>query len=79
MGEKDQVPYEDDDVDSYDDYDDDIDIEDEDDEEPVSSAAKDRPYTQARINARHAIERRAELKALRDALDEWDEFDEDEL
>ena len=78
MGEKKQVDFEDDDLDSYDDYDDDTDSDDDDDES-MSAADKERPYTQERINARHEIERRAELKALRDELDDddWDGLDDD--
>jgi hypothetical protein len=78
LGEKDQVEFEEDDLDSYADFDDDMDLDDDADES-MSSADKEKPYTQARISARHEIERRAELRALRDELDEWDEFDEDDL
>ena len=45
----------------------------------LSGTRKDKSYTQERINARHEIERRAELKALKDELDDWDDFDEDDL
>lgn len=79
MGEKDQVPFEDDDLDSLDDFDDDADFDDE-VEDSLASEAKVDPVTQARINARHEIERRNELKALKLALDEWDDLlDEDDL
>ena len=77
MGEKDQEDFEDDDLESYDDFDDGD--ADDDDDESLSSVEMEKPYTQERINARHEIERRAELKALRESLDDWDEFDENEL
>ena len=79
MGEKDQVPFEDEDLDTLDDFDDDMDL-DELSGDPVKSAEKEVPYGQERINARHEIEKRNELKALKSELDEWDEpIDEDVL
>ena len=45
----------------------------------LESVTKIDPDTQARINARHEIERRNELKALRSELDEWDDLDEEDL
>jgi len=79
MGTKDQVPFEDDDMDSLDVFDDDIDLSELSDD-PVGSSDKVDPSIQARVNARHEIERRNELKALRSELDEWDELlDEDVL
>jgi hypothetical protein len=79
MGDKDQVPFEDDDMDSLDAFDDDI-SEDESSEDAFGSTDKIDAATQARINARHEIERRNELKALKSELDEWgDLLDEDVL
>ena len=79
MGTKDQVPFEDDDMDSLDVFDDDIDLSELSDD-PVGSSDKVDPSIQARVNARHEIERRNELKALRSELDEWDDLlDEDVL
>ena len=78
LGEKEQVDFEDDDLDSYDDFDDDADTDDDPDES-MSSAEREKPYTKERIDARHEIERHAELKALRESLDDWDEFDENDL
>ena len=77
MGEKEQVDFEDDELESYD-FDDDTELDDDADES-MSAADKEKPYTQERIDARHEIERRAELKALRESLDDWDELDEDDL
>ena len=79
MGEKDQVQFENDELDTLDDFGDDIDIDDP-SGDPVVSAEKEKPYAQERINARHEIERRNELKALKSELDEWDDLlDEDDL
>jgi len=77
MGDEDQVPFEDDDLDSLDDFDDDDELDD-----PVDDSLEQRvdPVAQARINARHEIERRNELRALKSELDEWDDLlDEDDL
>lgn len=79
MGNKDQVPFEDDDVDSLDVFDEDIDL-DESSDDSLSAAEKIDAEAQARVNARHEIEKRNELKALKLELDEWDELlDEDVL
>jgi len=79
MSSKDQVQFEDDDVDSLDSFDDDIDLDDPVDDS-LSAAEKIDAAAQARVNARHEIERRNELKALRSELDEWDDLlDEDIL
>jgi len=79
MGSKDQVQFEDDDVDSLDSFDDDVDLDDPADDS-LSAAEKIDAAAQARVNARHEIERRNELKALRSELDEWDDLlDEDIL
>jgi hypothetical protein len=79
MGDKDQVPFEDDDMDSLDAFDDDISA-DESSEDAFGSTDKIDAAAQARINARHEIERRNELKALKSELDEWDDLlDEDVL
>jgi hypothetical protein len=79
VGVKDQVPFKDEDLDTLDDFDDDI-ILDESSEDPLVSAEKFDSEEQARINARHEIEKRNELKALKSELDEWDELlDEDVL
>jgi len=79
MGNKDQVQLEDDDVVSLDSFDDDIDLDDPVDDS-LSAAEKIDAEAQARVNARHEIERRNELKALKSELDEWDELlDEDIL
>jgi hypothetical protein len=79
MGDEDQVPYEDDDLDPLDDFDDDADPDDVVDDS-LESGEKVDPRVQARIHARHEIERRNELKALKLELDEWDDFlDEDDL
>lgn len=73
MGEKEQLQIEDDGLDSLDDFDDDIGLDGQ-NGDPVESAEKETPYNQQRINARHEIERRNELKALRSELDEWDDL-----
>jgi hypothetical protein len=78
LGEKDQVEFEDDDLDTYDDFDDDTDL-DGDTDESIAAVDRETPYTKERIDARHEIERRAELKALRDELDDWDDIDVDDL
>ena len=79
MGNKDQVQFEDDDVDSVDSFDVDIDLDDPVDDS-LSAAEKIDAAEQARVNARHEIERRNELKALKSELDEWDDLlDEDIL
>ena len=79
MGNKDQVQFEDDDVDSLDSFDVDIDLDDPVDDS-LSAAEKIDAAEQARVNARHEIERRNELKALKSELDEWDDLlDEDIL
>ncbi|HEY5775978.1 MAG TPA: hypothetical protein VIS57_07835 [Xanthomonadales bacterium] len=79
MGEKSQLQFEDDDLDTIDDFEDDLDF-DESSEEPVVLHKKDTSAEQRRLAARREIERRNELKALNSALDEWDDlFDEDDL
>jgi len=74
MGDENQAPFEDDDLDSLEDFDDELD-------DPGDDSIEEKlgPAVQARINARHEIERRNELKALKSELDEWDEFNEDDL
>jgi hypothetical protein len=79
MGEKNQLQFEDDDLDTMDDFEDDLDF-DESSEDPVLSVKKDTSAEQRRLAARREIERRNELKALNSSLDEWDDlFDEDDL
>lgn len=78
MGEQDQMPFEEDDLDTLDDFDDETGL-DEPSNDSLESAGKVDPKAQARINARHEIERRNELKALKSELDEWDDFDEEDL
>jgi len=79
MGEKSQLQFEDDDLDTMDEYDDDLDFDDA-SEDPVILTKKDTSAEQRRLAARREIERRNELKALNSALDEWDDlFDEDDL
>ncbi|MGA9575430.1 MAG: hypothetical protein WBS20_15930 [Lysobacterales bacterium] len=79
MGEKSQLQFEDDDLDTIDDFEDDLDF-DESSEDPVLSVKKDTSAEQRRLAARREIERRNELKALNSSLDEWDDlFDEDDL
>ena len=79
MGEKSQLQFEDDDLDTMDDFEDDLDF-DEASEDPVLQVKKDSSAEQRRLAARREIERRNELKALNSALDEWDDlFDEDDL
>jgi hypothetical protein len=79
MGEKSQLQFEDDDLDTIDDFEDDLDF-DESSEDPVVLLKKDTSAEQRRLAARREIERRNELKALNSALDEWDDlFDEDDL
>ena len=79
MGEKNQLQFEDDDLDTMDDFEDDLDF-DESSEDPVLSVKKDSSAEQRRLAARREIERRNELKALNSSLDEWDDlFDEDDL
>ena len=79
MGKKDQLQIKDDGLDSLDDLDDEMSL-DSLSGDPVESVEKEIPYDQNRINARHEIERRNELKALKSELDEWDAlFDEDDF
>ncbi len=79
MGDKKQLQFEDDDLDTLDDYDDDLEF-DEESEDPVQLVRKDVSAEQRRLAARREIERRNELKALNSELDEWDElFDDDDL
>ena len=79
MGEKDQVQFENEELDTLGDFDDDVKPNDV-SADPVESAEKEKTYAQERINARHEIERRNELKALKSELDEWDDLlDEDDL
>jgi hypothetical protein len=79
MGEKSQLKFEDDDLDTIDDFEEDLDF-DESSEDPVIQVKKDSSAEQRRLAARREIERRNELKALNSALDEWDDlFDEDDL
>lgn len=78
MAKEDQVQFEEDDLDSLDDLDDDI-GSDEASDDSLEPVTKIDPDTQARINARHEIERRNELKALRSELDEWDDLDDEDL
>ena len=82
MGKEDQGQFEDDDVSSFDEFDDDIELDgtSDDSEDSMSMAEKIDAEAQARIKARHEIERRNELKALKSELDEWDDLlDEDVL
>ena len=83
MGDKDQLQFEDEELDTQDDLDDDSDP-DETKEDPVALAwrlaKKNREDEEKRIKARREIERRNELKALKSELDEWDDLlDEDYL
>ncbi len=79
MGEKSQLKFEDDDLDTIDDFEEDLDF-DESSDDPVIQVKKDSSAEQRRLAARREIERRNELKALNSALDEWDDlFDEDDL
>ncbi len=79
MGEKSQLQFEDDDLDTIDDFEDDLDF-DESSDDPVLQVKKDTSAEQRRLAARREIERRNELKALNSELDEWDDlFDEDDL
>ncbi len=79
MGEKSQLKFEDDDLDTIDDFEEDLNF-DESSEDPVIQVKKDSSAEQRRLAARREIERRNELKALNSALDEWDDlFDEDDL
>jgi hypothetical protein len=79
MGEKSQLKFEDDDLDTIDDFEEDLDF-DESSEDPVIQVKKDASAEQRRLAARREIERRNELKALNSSLDEWDDlFDEDDL
>jgi hypothetical protein len=79
VGKKDQLQIKDDGLDSLDDLDDEMSL-DSLSGDPVESVEKEIPYDQNRINARHEIERRNELKALKSELDEWDAlFDEDDF
>lgn len=81
MGKEDQGQFEDDDVGSLDEFDDDIELDDtsDDSEDSMSTAEKIDAEAQARIRARHEIERRNELKALRSELDEWDDLSDDDV
>jgi hypothetical protein len=79
MGEKSQLKFEDDELDTIDDFEEDLDF-DESSEDPVIQVKKDSSAEQRRLAARREIERRNELKALNSSLDEWDDlFDEDDL
>lgn len=78
MGNNNKVEFEDDDVESLDDFDDDIDLDDS-SVDSMSTAEKIDAEAQARINARHEIERRNELKALKSELDEWDDLSDDDV
>ena len=76
MGDKNQLEFEGDDLDTLDDFDDDLDF-DASSDEPEVLARKDESVEQRRLAARRKIERRNELRALNSALDEWDdELDE---
>lgn len=77
MGEKSKVQIEDDGLDSVDDFDDEMSLDSLSDD-PVESVEKETPYDQNRVNARHEIERRNELKALKSELDEWDDLLDDD-
>jgi hypothetical protein len=80
MGDKNQLQFEDDDLDTLDDFEDDPDDLDDSTEESVMVAKTDASADQRRLAARREIERRNELKALNSELDEWDElFDESDL
>ena len=79
MGEKSQLKFEEDELDTIDDFEDELDF-DESSDDPVILVKKDSSAEQRRLAARREIERRNELKALNSALDEWDDlFDEDDL
>ena len=79
MVKKNQLQFEDDDLDTLDEFEDDLDF-DEPSEDPVLSVKKDVSAEQRRLAARREIERRNELKALNSELDEWDVlFNEDDL
>lgn len=79
MENKEQVQFEEDDMDTLDSFDDDIDLVDS-SVETLGETEKIDANAQARVNARHEIERRNELKALKSELDEWDDLlDEDVL
>jgi hypothetical protein len=80
MGDKNQLQFEDDDLDTLDDFEDDPDDLDDSTEESVMVTKTDASADQRRLAARREIERRNELKALNSELDEWDElFDENDL
>ena len=80
MGDKNQLQFEDDDLDTLDDFEDDPDDLDDSTEESVMVTKTDASADQRRLAARREIERRNELKALNSELDEWDElFNEDDL
>lgn len=79
MVKKNQLQFEDDDLDTLDEFEEDPDF-DESSEGPVLSVKKDVSAEQRRLAARREIERRNELKALNSELDEWDVlFNEDDL
>jgi hypothetical protein len=79
MGEKSQLKFEEDELDTIDDFEDELDF-DESSDDPVILVKKDSSAEQRRLAARREIERRNELKALNSSLDEWDDlFDEDDL
>ena len=81
MGDKDQLLFEDEELETTDDFDDDLDP-DESEEDPVelarSRARKKLADEEKRIKARREIERRNELKALKSELDEWDDLLDDD-
>ena len=80
MGDKNQLQFEDDDLDTLDGFEDDLDTLDDPTEDSVTPTKNDASAEQRRLAARREIERRNELKALNSALDEWDElFDENDL
>ena len=81
MGNENQEQFEDDDVGSLGEFDDDIQLDDtpDDSDDSMSSSERIDAEAQARINARHEIEKRNELKALKSELDEWDYLSDDDV
>ena len=77
MGKKDKAQIEDNELGSLDDFGDEMSLDSLSDD-PLESVEKETPYDQNRVNARHEIERRNELKALKSEIDEWDDLLDDD-
>jgi hypothetical protein len=77
MGNKDDIQFEDEELNTLDDIDGDENFDDP-SEDPVNVNDENASEEERRIKARREIERRNELKALKSELDEWDDLLDDE-